>query len=233
MATKAAHKRLAKEYVSITASPIPYIVARPLESNILEWHYVITGPEDSPYAGGQFHGVITFPSDYPFKPPSIKMLTPNGRFQTNFRLCLTMSDYHPQSWNPAWSVSTILTGLLSFMLEDTSTTGSISTSTAQKRALVKQSWEWNRRNPKFCLVFPDLCCKEVLPSSSTSSDSLKRRRARGENKDASLGHEHGDNQKEASAGRSVLTVGRIGSLVAAFLFILVVSRVVDRIKNHM
>jgi ubiquitin-protein ligase len=28
---------------------------------------------------------------------------------------LFVSDFHPASWNPAWSVATILTGLLSFM----------------------------------------------------------------------------------------------------------------------
>ena len=27
-----------------------------------------------------------------------------------------MSDFRPKTWNPAWSVSTILTGLLSFMV---------------------------------------------------------------------------------------------------------------------
>jgi ubiquitin-conjugating enzyme E2 J2 len=49
-----------------------------------------------------------------------------------------MSDYHKESWNPAWSVSTILTGLLSFMLEDTATTGSCVTSDDDKKALAKQ-----------------------------------------------------------------------------------------------
>jgi ubiquitin-conjugating enzyme E2 J2 len=49
-----------------------------------------------------------------------------------------MSDYHPQSWNPAWSISTILTGLLSFMIEETATTGSVVTTNAQKRELAKQ-----------------------------------------------------------------------------------------------
>ena len=44
------------------------------------------------------------------------MITPNGRFQTNTRLCLSISDFHPDTWNPAWSVATILTGLLSFMV---------------------------------------------------------------------------------------------------------------------
>ena len=45
-------------------------------SNILEWHFVISGPTDSPYEGGQYHGKLVFPSEYPYKPPAIMMLTP-------------------------------------------------------------------------------------------------------------------------------------------------------------
>ena len=52
-------------------------------------------------AGGVYHGKLLFPAAYPFKPPSILMLTPNGRFAVNQRLCLSMSDYHPESWNRA------------------------------------------------------------------------------------------------------------------------------------
>ena len=33
-------------------------------------------------------GKVVFPSQYPYKPPSILMLTPNGRFATNTKLCL-------------------------------------------------------------------------------------------------------------------------------------------------
>lgn len=116
MATKAANKRLTKEYLALQRTPPPFIIARPLESNILEWHYVIRGPSDSPYAGGEYHGKLIFPSEYPFKAPTIKMLTPSGRFQVDFALCLSMSSYHQESWNPSWSVATILTGLLSFMV---------------------------------------------------------------------------------------------------------------------
>ena len=112
MATKAAHKRLMKEYAAIQESPPPFILAKPLDKNILEWHYVITGPAESPFEGGEYHGKLIFPSDYPFKvgyyfrfygrilraqPPTIQMLTPNGRFKTHTRLCLSMSDFHPES----------------------------------------------------------------------------------------------------------------------------------------
>ncbi|KAI8806503.1 ubiquitin-conjugating enzyme/RWD-like protein [Cladochytrium replicatum] len=163
MATKGAYKRLSKEYLAIRKNPPPFIVAKPTEANILEWHYIVRGPPASPYEGGEYHGKLIFPSDYPYKPPAIKMITPNGRFQTDFRLCLTMSDYHPGSWNPAWSVSTILTGLLSFMLEDTRTTGSITTSTDEKRLFARKSHEWNLKNQKFREIFPEFCTPELLP----------------------------------------------------------------------
>ncbi len=35
----------------IQENPPPFIIAKPTEKNVLEWHYVITGPPDSPYAG--------------------------------------------------------------------------------------------------------------------------------------------------------------------------------------
>ncbi|CCC70330.1 hypothetical protein NCAS_0E02600 [Naumovozyma castellii] len=157
MATKQALKRLTKEYKLMVENPPPYILARPNEDNILEWHYIITGPPDTPYKDGQYHGTLTFPSDYPYKPPAIRMITPNGRFKENTRLCLSMSDYHPDLWNPGWSVNTILNGLLSFMTGDDSTTGSIVTTDSQKRLLAKNSVEFNnRQNLRFKLIFPDI-----------------------------------------------------------------------------
>lgn len=136
---------------------MPYIEAVPSEANILEWHYVLTGPPDTPYAGGEYHGTLVFPADYPFKPPAIRMITPSGRFLTNQRLCLSISDYHPKSWNPAWSVSTILTGLLSFMVSDEHTAGSTTSTTADKRIYAQRSHEWNtKRNDKYKEHFPHL-----------------------------------------------------------------------------
>ncbi|PTB69162.1 UBC-like protein [Trichoderma citrinoviride] len=143
MASKAAHKRLTREYKSITENPPPYITAHPSESNILEWHYIITGPEDTPYHGGQYWGTLIFPPNYPFAPPAIRMHTPSGRFQPSTRLCLSISDFHPKSFNPAWEVSTILIGLLSFMTSDEMTTGSVSASSAERKFLASRSRWWN------------------------------------------------------------------------------------------
>ena len=46
-----------------------------------------------------YHGVIMFPKDYPWKPPEIKMLTPTGKFGVGINICLSMSSYHPETWN--------------------------------------------------------------------------------------------------------------------------------------
>ena len=76
-----ATKRLNRELTIITKDPIPVIDLRANEENILEWHFVIHGKEDTPYYGGMYHGKLIFPPDFPFSPPKIIFLTPNGRFQ--------------------------------------------------------------------------------------------------------------------------------------------------------
>ena len=98
------------EYKRIIKEPIEYIETKPLETNILEWHFVITGNQE-PYTNGKYHGILEFPDDFPMKPPSIKVLTPSGRFEINKRICLSMSDFHKESWNPSWTVEKILIGL--------------------------------------------------------------------------------------------------------------------------
>lgn len=80
--------QLTREYQTITASPPPYITAHPSESNILEWHYILTGPPGTPYAGGQYWGTLLFPPTYPFAPPAIRMHTPSGKSHLPFSLFL-------------------------------------------------------------------------------------------------------------------------------------------------
>lgn len=155
MVPKQANTRLSKEYKALATSPPPFVVARPYESNLLECHFIMRGPPDSPYVDGEYHGVLMFPPQYPFAPPGIKVFTPSGRFQPDRKICTSFSDFHAGSWNPAWSVATILTGLLSFMLSDEITTGSIRGTDAEKKAFAASSHAWNLKNPKFKAIFPE------------------------------------------------------------------------------
>ncbi len=46
-------------------------VAVPDEKVHFDWYFLIFGLEDCSYAGGYYVGKLTFPKDYPFKPPGI------------------------------------------------------------------------------------------------------------------------------------------------------------------
>merc|ERR1740121_2762684 len=147
------NRRLMMEYRRILKNPIEYIETRPLDSNILEWHFVITGTQD-PYLGGKYHGILEFPDDFPMKPPSIKMLTPSGRFEINKRICLSMSDFHKESWNPSWTVEKILIGLMSFMYEENvGAIGSMLEPKADRRKYAAATAYFNAQNEIYMELF--------------------------------------------------------------------------------
>mmetsp|Transcript_10697 Transcript_10697/g.21405 ORF Transcript_10697/g.21405 Transcript_10697/m.21405 type:complete len:224 (+) Transcript_10697:286-957(+) len=149
-------QRLQRELKALKEDPVPGVHAAPLPANMLEWHFVIEGPAASPYQGGFYHGIIKFPQEYPFKPPSIRMLTPSGRFEPNQRICLSMSDFHPETWNCMWSVSSILQGVVSFMLDSSPAIGTMTTSESVKRQLARQSMRSNLQDKNFRELFCDL-----------------------------------------------------------------------------
>jgi ubiquitin-conjugating enzyme E2 J2 len=141
----------------LAKDPVQCVRAAPNPDNILEWHFLICDLDDDRYRGGFYHGVIVFPADYPYKPPSVKLNTPSGRFAVNTKLCLSITDFHPESWNPLWSVSSMMAAIVSFFVEDLKTYGSIRTSRATKQSLATKSLEHNvKTSPIFRTLFPDL-----------------------------------------------------------------------------
>jgi ubiquitin-conjugating enzyme E2 J2 len=150
MAPAMATARLRKELLKLQKEPAPDIIAEPVESNILKWYYCIRGPTSTAFEGGTYLGKLVFPPEYPMKPPSIYMMTPSGRFQINAKLCMSMSDFHPESWNPMWSVSSIIQGIQSFMTSDELTTGGLRSPELERKKLAGLSMKYNNK------MFPDL-----------------------------------------------------------------------------
>ncbi|XP_003742050.2 ubiquitin-conjugating enzyme E2 J2-like [Galendromus occidentalis] len=169
--------RLKRDYIRILRDPLPFIVVQPLPENILEWHYVILGTPGTPFENGIYHGKLIFPEEFPFKPPSIMMLTPNGRFKTGTRLCLSISDFHPETWNPTWNAGAILLGLQSFMAERTRTAGSVQSTDDRKRLLAEKSLKFNLSDPTFCELFPTLA-EECRSSVRERQEEKQRNRAK-------------------------------------------------------
>ncbi|XP_043711257.1 ubiquitin-conjugating enzyme E2 32-like [Telopea speciosissima] len=108
-------KRILQEVKEMQANPTDDFMSLPLEENIFEWQFAIRGPCDTEFEGGIYHGRIQLPAEYPFQPPAFMMLTPNGRFETQTKICLSISNHHPEHWQPSWSVRTALVALIAFM----------------------------------------------------------------------------------------------------------------------
>ena len=160
-------KRIMGELKELTkgARPDDFFVAAPMEDNLFEWHFSICGPAGTPFEGGVYHGKIMLPAEYPFKPPSITLLTPNGRFEVGKKICLSVSAHHPEHWQPAWGIRTIITALIAFM--PTKADGALAGldyTDDERRELAARSRAW---------VCPSCSAKmsEAIPCPPASSSS--------------------------------------------------------------
>jgi len=69
-------KRLLKERSMLEKKPLEFVKKIDLVGeDMFRWDISIIGPENSPYSGGTFVLRIEFPSQYPFKAPSLKFMT--------------------------------------------------------------------------------------------------------------------------------------------------------------
>ncbi|CAJ0932095.1 unnamed protein product, partial [Mesorhabditis belari] len=144
-------KRLMKE-ASELREPTELFAAQPIEDNLFEWHFTVRGPADSDFDGGIYHGRIIFPPEYPMKPPNMMILTPNGRFELNKKICLSISGYHPETWQPSWSIRTALLALVGFMPTDgAGAIGSLDYPAVERKRLAKKSLEWTCKECGKCM----------------------------------------------------------------------------------
>lgn len=112
-----AAKRILKELNDLKKDPPSNCSAGPEnDSDLFRWEGVIYGPSDSPYANGFFKLKITFPVDYPFKPPHVQFTTKIYHPNINGAglICL---DILKQQWSPALTISKVLLSITSLLTD--------------------------------------------------------------------------------------------------------------------
>ena len=107
-------KRIHCDVRELNRNPSRQYSAAPLEDNLFEWHFTLRGPRGSDFQGGLYHGRILLPPQWPMKPPSIMFLNASGRFEVGKKVCLSATSFHPEHWQPAWGIRTILEALVAF-----------------------------------------------------------------------------------------------------------------------
>ena len=110
----ASAKRISKELVNFNNDPPTNCSAGPEGDDIFHWTATIMGPTASPYEGGIFYLNITFPPNYPFKPPKVSFVTriyhPN--INSGGGICL---DILKENWSPALTISKVLLSICSLL----------------------------------------------------------------------------------------------------------------------
>ena len=121
--------------------PSDDFVANPVKDDMFCWHFTIRGPPDTEFEGGLYHGIIKLPMSYPNRPPNIMFLTPNGRFDINMDICLSMTKYHKEEWQAAWTIRSMLEAIIAFfpVREDHDAIGALESSAENRKYYAKQS----------------------------------------------------------------------------------------------
>jgi len=105
-----------RDFKKLQEDPPAGVSGAPTEDNILVWHAIIFGPQDTPFEDGTFKLVLEFTEDYPNKPPGVrfisKMFHPN--VYADGSICL---DILQNRWSPTYDVAAILTSIQSLLDE--------------------------------------------------------------------------------------------------------------------
>jgi ubiquitin-protein ligase len=119
-----------------------YVRLGPFGKNLLRWHFSVLGPSNSAYSNGIYHGRVLLPKDYPGSPPRVQMLTPSGRFVPGGDICLSASNYHPETWTPRWTVLSLVDALRLHMLTTANEIGGVEASDEKRRKYADSSRSW-------------------------------------------------------------------------------------------
>ncbi|KIJ44156.1 hypothetical protein M422DRAFT_252653 [Sphaerobolus stellatus SS14] len=192
MASRSSHnknnagvKRILQEARELAADPSTDYHAAPLEDDIFEWHCTIRGPAGTEFEGGIYHFRIQLPSEYPFRPPSIMMLTPNGRFELNTKAgCLSLTYVLALQiiTKPAWGVRTAIIGLQGFFPlkgETAVGVGAMECTSQERKRLAKLSRDWScpRCGQKNIDTLPDPPEIDTKTQSTSTSDEQSAEQA--------------------------------------------------------
>lgn len=165
MISKTCRKRILGDIKLLHKEPIENIETFTDLSDMLNWYFLIKGVKGTEYEGGYYLGQIMLDPQYPYKPPNYTVLTPNGRFLINDKICMSNTGFHEDEWSSLWNLKTILLGFLSIMMDNEARGIShIKRSTEERKALAMKSLQYN------CTHYPDIMIKfaRLLPSECFS-----------------------------------------------------------------
>lgn len=101
----------------------------PNEKDMTRMHALLIGPSDTPYAGALLYFELTFPTEYPFKNPGVKFLSPqisgniHMRIHPNLyaegKVCLSiLGTWDGPPWTSAMGIATLMNNISGLLDEN-------------------------------------------------------------------------------------------------------------------
>lgn len=126
---------ISKQTIQRLLNDIKQIIRSPLHENgiyyshddadLLKGYALIIGQPDTPYYGGYYLFEFNFPTDYPYKPPSVIFHTKGEdiRFNPNLykcgKVCISLlNTWSGEQWTSCQTISTILLTLCTLLTKD-------------------------------------------------------------------------------------------------------------------
>jgi ubiquitin-conjugating enzyme E2 J2 len=181
-----AEKRLHNEIKDLIKNKSDCVQAIQDETNKLIFYFLLRGDKDSDFKGGYYIGKIILHPDYPNKPGDFMMLTPNGRFSTDRKICLSNTGYHSESWNPLWSIRNSLLGIYSIWMDDKENGIShIHDSPATRRKYASDSMAYNLKHYKEVICKFDQFIREdgTIKTEEEQKEALVAKKKKKEKKE--------------------------------------------------
>ncbi|KDE04343.1 ubiquitin-conjugating enzyme E2 G1 [Microbotryum lychnidis-dioicae p1A1 Lamole] len=128
---------LTRQLTQLTKHPVEGFSAGLIDDdNVYEWEITIFGPPDTLYEGAFLRATLTFPQDFPLRPPKMKFLTEmwHPNIYKNGEVCISIlhepgADQYgfedaSERWLPVHGVESILISVISLLSADTPNTDS-------------------------------------------------------------------------------------------------------------
>ena len=124
--TQRYQKRIKNDILEIYTDPVEGIYVCPDDEKLSVLHALIIGPKDTPYDGGFFYFLITYPEKYPLIPPKVKLMTTGDgkvRFNPNLyacgKVCLSiLGTWSGPGWTSVMTTKSVLISIQSLMCEN-------------------------------------------------------------------------------------------------------------------
>ena len=108
----AALNRLNREFRRINEDAIINIDLR--DDNLLTWFATLIAQDNTRFSGQKFIAEISFPTSYPFNPPTLRFLTPVNHISVDRHGNVCM-DILKDAWSPALTAEMVLISALSIL----------------------------------------------------------------------------------------------------------------------